>query len=220
MVKLLVSVRSAAEAKAAVAGGAAIIDVKEPRLGSLGRADFSVWQDVRSSVPSHVTLSVALGELTDWLRAPPIVVPPSAWSGISFQKLGLAGASPDWSQRWRELRHYLGAALHTSPHWVAVVYTDWQAAGAPAPDAVISACASANECRGVLIDTWDKSRPGAINCSFRRWINQAREAGRFVALAGGLDESTISELSDLEPDIVAVRGAACLGRRSPGCDRC
>ena len=36
---LLVSVRSAAEALAALAGGADVIDVKEPNQGSLGAAD-------------------------------------------------------------------------------------------------------------------------------------------------------------------------------------
>src|SRR5256885_16611977 len=35
---LLVSVRSAGEAEAAIAGGADLIDVKEPAYGSLGRA--------------------------------------------------------------------------------------------------------------------------------------------------------------------------------------
>ena len=34
--RLLVSVRSAAEARAALSGGADIIDAKEPSLGSLG----------------------------------------------------------------------------------------------------------------------------------------------------------------------------------------
>jgi (5-formylfuran-3-yl)methyl phosphate synthase len=194
-----------------VAGGAAIIDVKEPRLGSLGRADFDVWQGVRASVPSHVTVTVALGELADCLSAAPIVAPPSAWSGIGFQKLGLAGAPANWVQQWRELRRRLGAALDTSPNWVAVVYTDWQAACAPAPDAVISACASADDCRGVLFDTWDKSRAGAINRKLQRWAKRVREAGRFVAVAGGLDETTIPQLAELEPDIVAVRGAACRG---------
>ena len=39
---LLVSVRDAAEAGNAVAGGAALIDVKEPARGALGRADDAI----------------------------------------------------------------------------------------------------------------------------------------------------------------------------------
>ena len=37
--RLLVSVRSAAEVRPALAGGADIIDAKEPSLGSLGRGE-------------------------------------------------------------------------------------------------------------------------------------------------------------------------------------
>ena len=45
--QLLVSVRSAEEARAALEGGAALIDVKEPSRGSLGSA--SVEQRVPSA---------------------------------------------------------------------------------------------------------------------------------------------------------------------------
>ena len=40
--RLLVSVRSAAEAEIALHGGADLIDVKEPTRGSLGRADGAI----------------------------------------------------------------------------------------------------------------------------------------------------------------------------------
>src|SRR5207244_7336185 len=46
MTGLLVSVRSAAEAETALAGGADVVDVKEPRRGALGPADPSVWKQV------------------------------------------------------------------------------------------------------------------------------------------------------------------------------
>ena len=59
MTRLLVSVRSAAEAEAALSGGASVIDVKEPTRGALGRADDAVIADVvrspagrRSAPPS------------------------------------------------------------------------------------------------------------------------------------------------------------------------
>ena len=48
--KLLVSVRSAAEALTALEGGAALIDVKEPAHGSLGRADLQVIGEVVRAV--------------------------------------------------------------------------------------------------------------------------------------------------------------------------
>ena len=44
--KLLVSVRTIEEARAALAGGADIIDIKEPTRGSLGRADEAVLTSI------------------------------------------------------------------------------------------------------------------------------------------------------------------------------
>ncbi len=95
--------------------------------------------------------------------------------------------------------------------WVAVAYADWQAAQAPDPDAVLDAALEADECSGVLVDTWDKSTPSPLDATPRwaEWVARARRAGRFVALAGGLDLQSIARLAPLEPDLFAVRGAAC-----------
>jgi (5-formylfuran-3-yl)methyl phosphate synthase len=63
---------------------------------------------------------------------------------------------------------------------------------------------------GVLVDTWDKTRPIELD---ERWVSRAarvRQAGKLVALAGGLDCRSIATLGRLAPDIVAVRGAACV----------
>src|SRR4051795_6593943 len=93
---LLVSVRSVDEARAALAGGAAVIDVKEPDRGPLGCADFEVCRAVRRVVPPEVPVSVALGELREWMGTGRTAPPPSPdpFAGIAYRKLGLAGAGP------------------------------------------------------------------------------------------------------------------------------
>ena len=63
MTQLLVSVRSAEEAEAALHGGAALIDVKEPRRGALGRASDGILADVVRTVAGRRPVSAALGEL-------------------------------------------------------------------------------------------------------------------------------------------------------------
>jgi uncharacterized protein (UPF0264 family) len=213
--KLLVSVRSEAEAREALAGGASIIDVKEPSRGSLGMAPCSVWAEVRSAVPASATVSVALGELSDWIASPGRRIPPSRWSGIAFRKLGLADAGPSWRERWRDLRERIdgdaSAEPDARPAWVAVAYLDWERAQAPAPETVIDEAAGIGDCVGVLFDTWDKSRRAEIAADAVRWIDRARASGRFVALAGSLDEAAIRRLRPLRPDLFAVRGAACRG---------
>ncbi len=202
MASLLVSVRSATEARAAVEGGAGFVDVKEPARGPLGRADYHVWAEVRAAVPHGTPMSVALGELNEWRGD----APERAWfHGFAFRKLGLAGAGPRWAEAWARLRREWG----DGPSWVAVVYADWQAADAPPPEHVLDAALASDDCAGVLIDTWDKSRPSPVDLSWSRWFDRARRGGRLTALAGGLDVSAILRLAQLRPDVVAVRGAAC-----------
>ncbi len=92
-----------------------------------------------------------------------------------------------------------------------MVYSDWWAADAPRPEAVLVEALGIHDCVGVLIDTWDKSRPGALDLSWRAFIGRAQASGRIVALAGRLDLAMIRRLAPLGPDLFAVRGAACAG---------
>src|SRR5581483_9289165 len=142
---LLVSVRSAAEAEAALAGGAALIDVKEPRRGSLGRADDGTIAAVVRAVGGRRPVSAALGELAE-RRAVPILP-------LAFAKWGLAGKREhaDWPG---ELRRAAGL-LPPGCRPVAVAYADWRRAGAPAPTEVC-AFAGAHHWGAFLIDTWRK----------------------------------------------------------------
>jgi uncharacterized protein (UPF0264 family) len=199
------------EAQAAVAGGAAIIDVKEPSQGPLGRAPCAAWSAVRDVVPEPIPVSVALGELNEWCGGEPPMVPAAAWRGIVFCKLGLAHAPSNWRNAWRALRGRLHESTFPSPAWVAVVYIDWQPARAPDPDGVIGEAAEIDECRGVLFDTWDKTRRSLLDATWKPRIARVQALGRFVALAGSLDTEAIVQLAALQPDIFAVRGAACRG---------
>ena len=82
--QLLVSVRSADEVEAALAGGADIIDAKEPANGSLGPVSPATLAKVASRVPAIQELSIALGDvrvatevntLIDRLELPPRTAP-------------------------------------------------------------------------------------------------------------------------------------------------
>ena len=210
MARLLVSVRSADEACRAVEAGADIIDVKEPDNGSLGRADFSVWCQVRSALPPTVPLSVALGELSEWLGPTQPAPPADAWEGISYRKLGLARAGLGWCQAWLDLRSRLGQG-EKNPPWIAVAYADWKAAAAPDPNAILETASVSPEIAGILIDTWAKTEPFRVDATWIAWVKRVRQAGLMLAVAGGLDRPAIPALAPLAPDVVAVRGAACLG---------
>jgi uncharacterized protein (UPF0264 family) len=198
---LLVSVRSAEEAVEAVKGGASVIDIKEPDRGPLGRASSNTWQAIRQVVPASIPVSVALGELSNWEATP------SLYAGIRFQKLGLAGAGADWQARWTEIRK----SEPVEGRWVAVAYADWTEASSPEPFEVLEAAVLAPDCSGILVDTWNKTKPTplALTPSWREWVDRAHRGGLFFAIAGGLDHQAMARLSPLKPDLFAVRGAAC-----------
>ncbi len=219
MARLLVSVRDADEAQAALTGGAGLIDVKEPARGPLGRADFATWMAVRAVVPTSIPLSFALGELPEFesrlAEASKLSIEP--WPSVTYLKLGLSEAGPGWRERWRKARAEI-QGLAPAAAWVAVVYTDWQAARAPDPPAILAELAGIPECKGCLFDTWDKSRPAVYHADLCL-LAELYLGGRFVAAAGGLALGSLNRAADLDPDIIAVRGAACHhGRRTRSID--
>lgn len=212
MTRLLVSVRSAAEAADAVAGGADIIDVKEPNRGSLGRAETSVWRDVVAAVGGKAPVSVALGELRDWRSAGSEFTVDLA--GVRFAKMGLAGCESD--ARWREQLPQLWQSLPRTVQPVAVIYADWRQAEAPSPEAIFE-LASESNVRHLLIDTFIKSAGRLLDhwpmADLSRFAAQVERQSQHMVLAGSLDAANIRQVLPLRPWAIAVRGAVCAGSR-------
>lgn len=221
MTRLLVSVRSADEARLAVAGGADIIDVKEPLRGSLAAADAAVLRAVRDEVGGRRPLSAALGELCErqWCDGAASELLSDCLAGYQYAKLGLAqcAARRDWTTRWRGAL----SALPQPVSAIAVAYADWRTCRAPAPDDVLRIGAELG-CAGLLIDTFDKCAGDLFH-----WLSQtqlaalveaAHCAGRFVALAGSLTLHSIPRAIETRADVIAVRGAVCSETRVSSVD--
>ncbi len=216
---LLVSVRNPSEVLAALAGGADIIDVKEPRYGSLGAADGQTIADIVRVVDGRAIVSAAMGELTELLDSYNNRRPASIVEGVSLFKVGLAGCSKieDWQEQWWRMIASMAESQQagaTQP--VAVVYADWQSAAAPSPQEVLSL---AIECRcpALLIDTWNKSRGGLFDYwpadELRTFLAMVRSHALATVLAGSLTSENIVVAARLMPDLIAVRTAACDGGR-------
>jgi uncharacterized protein (UPF0264 family) len=213
--RLLVSVRSAEEVAAALAGGADIIDAKEPARGSLGAVTSAVLSAIAGHTPAWVPLSVALGDCTDLdeLRATMDAARPPDRPAPVYLKLGFAGTR-SLGRITALLKDAVAAA---NPNGlVAVGYADHGAAGTLPPEDVLGAAVTAGA-RGVLVDTWRKDGRALLDhLSIERLTSLslgARSAGLLFALAGSLDGAAIARLAGLA-DIVGVRGAACRGGRS------
>jgi len=213
--KLLISVRNAAEAEIALAGGADLIDIKEPRHGALGSADESVWREVRRCVAGRAPVSAALGELLD----DAIEQRAAAAFGLRYAKFGLAGCHdhPGWLDRW----YSATAALPCGAAPVPVAYADWPVARGPSPSVVL-VLAAQSPAKMLLIDTFHTCGGGLLDAISRESLWEiaasARQAGVQLALAGSLTAAAIAALGPLAPAYFGVRGAACRGGRDGSID--
>lgn len=206
--RLLISVRNAAEAKIACEAGADIIDVKEPGRGSLGRAENAELQAIAAVIGKSCPLSVALGEWNESLGPKPLPAS-TAWVKVGWSRSQRA-SHLDWI---RQMHRWQPARL------IGVVYADHVRVQAPSFQKIQSWMRhSPQQSSGILIDTCIKDGRGLLDwCTLRQlryYRQQCHRMGLFLALAGSLDHQSIRLLNaHVQPDIIAVRGAACVGQR-------
>jgi uncharacterized protein (UPF0264 family) len=211
--QLLVSVRSLAEAEAALRGGADWIDLKEPTNGSLGAVNADVAHRIAAHVQGRAKVSAAAGELLDWSTAGAREL--LQIEGISQFKLGLAQCRDRmWRDAWLTAQCEIAAA---GKELVAVSYADDAAAHSPAP-ADVAALAIDARCHWLLIDTFDKRNGTLLSClaaaELCEIFQRVRRHGVTTAAAGRLTTAAIAELPLDSVDVVAVRSAVCGGDRA------
>ncbi len=209
MTQLLVSVRSAEEARSALEGGASVIDVKEPARGALGRADDAVIAAIVAEIDGRRPVSAALGEWSDGATTFPD-------ADLAYVKWGLAGCAGDLHWR-RDLARMLDRS--NPPQVVLTAYADYECAQAPSVDEVLS-LASNFPGSVLLVDTHckeagvvHKRRPTLLDWLPAPWVEdlctRCRAAKVKIALAGSLGVAEIRSLIHVRPDWFAVRGAVC-----------
>lgn len=222
--QLLVSVRHADEVDLATTAGCRVLDIKNPDRGSLGMATPKTWQAVVDRVARNSTsyagqqpeLSVALGELVDWIANREV---PAIPAGVTYAKLGMSGLAelqPDWPQLWQRTRARFDACAAAPLKWVAVTYADWPAMDAPDPQRILNV-ARHSGCAGVLLDTCNKSAGRLLDCwtpaEIAEWVQDIQRAGLFAAVAGSLSLDDLPALQQVDCDLLGIRGAACAASR-------
>lgn len=218
--RLLVSVRSEEEVAAALAGGADIIDAKEPRHGSIGAVSRGVLNRIIERVPAEYPLSIALGDVANprELELSISTLELRGRIGPIYLKVGFAGvASPDAVTEVLRMAVQAAARHASSPHIIAVAYADYSLAETVAPNSIRAAALDVG-CAGILLDTFSKVGGNLLTWyptdALARWIADGREDGLLIAIAGGLGTTEVPHVSDLQPDVLGVRGAACEGGRN------
>jgi len=211
--KLLVSVRSAAEAETALLAGADIIDAKDPSAGALGAVELDVFADIHGAVGGRRPVSAALGDATSVARVEQLATSFVA-RGAQIVKIGFVGVSSE--SRVREL---IEATVGASggANVVAVANADTSTDGSVDANRLID-IAAVGGAKGMLIDTADKTGPGLTTLwsgnELSRWIARVHEHGLFAAVAGKLQARDVTRVAESGADVAGVRGAACDGGRN------
>ena len=216
-VRLLVSVVNADEVEAALAGGADIVDVKNPAEGSLGAPVPALLRAVRSRVASPAEVSVALGDAPHLPGTMALAAAGAAACGADYLKIGLFGsARPE--QALELLAAVRGAATDVNPRTqlMAAAYADASRVGALAPGELPSIARQAGF-DGVMLDTAVKDGVSTFTAmgedGVADFFAAARALGLVTALAGALGSADLDRAQRLGADIVGVRGSACEGGR-------
>ena len=226
MTKLLVSIRNEEEAALAAGFSIDILDVKEPARGALGAANRSTLQKIVDRVPQGQRMSVALGELRDWL-----IVRNQSRNGMRpenedvwfnhelltrfrFAKIGLAGMNHvfGWQDHWLEY----ASSLPNGVIPVGVAYLDHERCNCPLPEEILEFVGDRRD--GVLLlDTFDKKSGNVLSLlgvhGLTNLLFSARRQNVMTVVAGSVTQQDISILFSLAPDFIGVRGAVCISGR-------
>ncbi len=206
--RLLVSVRNLAEATSALAGGADIIDIKEPAHGSLGMAPLNIIDPIVRTFSSTIPMTAALGELVEQESIP--IVSASQLASLWIVKVGTSHIDQpvrafDRFRRWAD-------SLIGVTSLIPAIYADYRRCGGIDPITGIE-WALQTDSPALLIDTFIKDGQRLTDRIDRAELEEIASAcrthGILLALAGSLRADEIESLHDIQPAIWAVRGSVC-----------
>jgi (5-formylfuran-3-yl)methyl phosphate synthase len=207
----LASVRSAEEALVALAGGADIVDVKEPSAGALGRVDGKILTEIVQTLGRRRPVSATIGDVPLYPDSVAAAVTETAASGVDIVKIGLFVGDLDGTLT------ALAPLARAGLRIVAVVFAD----RAPDLATLVPRCA-ATGFTGIMLDTADKGAgPLTAHLStdaLARFVAAARAHGLLSGLAGALRLADIPALATLGADYLGFRSALTIGGRDSGID--
>jgi uncharacterized protein (UPF0264 family) len=212
--RLLVTATDADDAREAVAGGADIVDVKNPLEGPLGAPSPGTIAGVRAAVPAGLPVSVAIGDQS-LPGAAALAALGAAQSGAAYVKVGLRDVTEDEAiELLRAMSEGLAASSGVSV--IAAAYADaGQLKENALPAQLLPRVASAAGIAGCLLDTAVKDGRGLFEWlspgALMGLVSEAQDAGLVMALAGGLREGDLTSVLATGADIAGVRSAACRG---------
>ena len=205
------------EARAALAGGADILDVKNPLEGSLG-ANFP-WaiEAVVKLAGGRVPVSATIGDLDYKPGTASLAALGAAFSGADYIKAGLLGVKSA-EQAGDMLTNIVQAVkgYDLKKKVVASAYSDFSRVSS-IPPMLLPKVAKSSGADVVMVDTAIKDGRSTFEFmneqDLSEFISLGHRLGLEVAIAGTIGFGALDMLKRIDPDIIGVRGIVCGGDR-------
>lgn len=211
--KLLVSPKNETEAAEAIAGGADIIDVKNPREGPLGANFPWVIKRVKQITPADIEVSCTIGEMPNLPGSMALAALGAATTGVNYVKAGLYGLkTPEAAVNLMQNVVKAAKDFNSSVKVVVSGYADAERISTVDP-LHVPKIAYAVQGDIAMIDTAIKDGKNLFDfltkSQLQRFVDKAHSYGLKAALAGSLRKEDMPIICALDADVVGVRGAVC-----------
>ena len=211
--KLLISPRDEEEAREAIAGGADIIDVKNPLEGSLGANFPWVIRRIREITPRELEVSAAIGDFPNKPGMAALAALGAAASGVDYVKVGLYGVNV-YQDALYLAKKVVRSVKDYNPRIKVVIagYADAHRINSIDP-LLIPQITSEAGADVAMVDTAIKDGVGLLDLwsleKIESFVRDAHLMNVQVALAGSIKKEDIPIIRDLGADVLGIRGAAC-----------
>lgn len=212
---LLISPINTEEALESIKGGADIVDVKNPKEGSLGANFPWVIKEIRELTPKDKLVSATLGDIPYKPGTVSLAAMGAQASGADYIKVGLYGTK-DHDEAVEVMENVVKTVKDINPDIIVVAagYADAHRIGAVDP-MEIPKVAKDSGCDLAMLDTAIKDGKTLFDYlnieKLEEFVNEAHEYGIKTALAGSVKKEQLKPLYDIGCDVVGIRGAACVG---------
>lgn len=199
---MLASVSNLDEALLVVNTAVNIIDLKQPKLGSLGALPIKTVKKIVQAIKPTKPISATVGDLPMQPKLIFDAVATMAETGVNYIKIGFFPGG-DWQKCWLKL-----AQITQKTRLIAVLFADTQ------PDiSIIKALKNAGF-SGVMLDTMDKSKGSLLQVmniqNIKKFVDTTNNFKLLCGLAGSLKKPDIFSLISLKKvDYLGFRGALC-----------
>ncbi|MBV8061018.1 MAG: (5-formylfuran-3-yl)methyl phosphate synthase [Alphaproteobacteria bacterium] len=219
--KILISPTDVEEAILAFEAGADIIDIKNPREGSLGAAPVETIERIVGALGSGgATLSATLGDLPYKPGTASLAARGLVSCGVHYIKAGLYG--PQTIAEGIDLMRAIVTSCKSHTADVTVVaagYADYARFNGLSPLNIVD-IAHQSGADMVMLDTFYKDGQNLFDALsetvLASFITAAKTKGLRTALAGSLKREHIVPLLRLGVDVIGVRGVVCQASNRDG----